>query len=197
MDFTTNIKGHVLEYMDDIHTYLVDGVVVPSITQILHLKFKNKYEGVGADVLKRAADKGTEVHEAIERYCRYGEESELPEISNFKFLKKQYGFEVTQNEVPVILFFEDEPVAAGRLDMVLTMNGEIGGADIKRTSSLDKLYIAYQLNLYRIAYRQSYGIEWNFLRALHLREDVRRFVKIPINEGMAIEMVEKWRDDNE
>ena len=197
MDFTTNIKGHVLEYMDDTHTYLVDGVVVPSITQILHFKFKNKYEGVGEDVLKRAADKGTEVHEVIERYCRYGEESELPEVSNFKFLKKQYGFDVVQNEVPVILFLEDDPVAAGRLDMVLTMNGEIGGADIKRTCILDKQYIAYQLNLYRIAYRQSYGIEWNFLRALHLREKIRKFVRIPINECMAMELLREWRNDNE
>ena len=39
MDITKEIAGHTLEYIDDSHTYLVDGVIVPSITQILKLKF--------------------------------------------------------------------------------------------------------------------------------------------------------------
>ena len=69
------------------------------------------------------------------------------------------------------------------------MDGQIGGADIKRTSSLDKEYVAYQLNLYRIAYRQCYGDEWKFLRAIHLRDNVRRFVELPINEKAALELV--------
>ena len=45
------ICGHILEYIDSTHTYLVDGVIVPSITQIMKLKFGNKYDGVDKDVL--------------------------------------------------------------------------------------------------------------------------------------------------
>lgn len=189
---TWNIKGYELEYIDETHTYLVDGVIMPSITQILKVKFGNKYAGVSAEVLQNAAEKGTAVHEAIEMYCKTGEEIDLKEVKNFKFLQKQYKFEVVDNEVPIILFKDDEPIAAGRLDLVLKIDDVIGGGDIKRTSSLDKEYLAYQLNLYRIGYRQCYGIEWEFLKGLHLREDVRKFVNLPINENMAWKLVNEY-----
>lgn len=192
MDFTRDINGHTLEFFEDEHAYLIDGVQVPSITQILAHKFGGKYRFVDKDVLKRAADAGTAVHEAIERYCKTGEESDLPELRNFKFLQKQYRFEVLENETPVIFFLQDEPIAAGRLDLVLKMDGKTGGADIKRTSTLDREYLAYQLNLYRIAYRQCYGIEWEFLRGVHLRQNIRKFAEIPINEDMTWQLVHDY-----
>ena len=137
MDFTKEINGHTLEYYDSGHLYLVDGLIVPSITQLLKVRFGNKYDHINKDTLKRASDAGTQVHEAIERYCLYGEQSELPEVRNFRFLQRQYKFDVLENETPVILFLNNETVSAGRLDMVIRMNDQIGGADIKRTSSLD------------------------------------------------------------
>ena len=189
------ICGHSLEYLDDTHTYLVDGVIVPSITQILKHRFGKKYDMVDSMTLQRASDLGTQTHEAIEKYCRTGEETDLKELKNFKFLQKQYKFEVLENEMPVILWIDDYPVSAGRLDMVIQMDGKIGGADIKRTSALDKEYLGYQLNLYRIAYHQCYGVEWEFLRGIHLREDVRKFVKLPINEEMAWQLVYEYLEE--
>ena len=190
-DFTTNINGMCLEYFDSDHVYLVDGIEVPSITTILKSRFGNKYQNINTEVLKRAAEAGTAVHEAIERYIVTGEESPFPELRNFKFLQRKIGFQVLSTEVPVILC-ADEPIAAGRLDLVLEMDGKIGGADIKRTSSLDKDYLFYQLNLYRIAYRQCYGVEWEFLNGIHLRNDVRRFVDIPINESEVWNLVRQY-----
>lgn len=194
MDFSKEIAGHTLEYFDDGHIYLVDGVVVPSITQLLKFKFGNKYDCVSRETLQRASDAGTQVHDAIQRLCETGEIADFPEVRNFLFLKKQYQLEVLENETPVILFLNDEPISAGRLDMVIDMGGQIGGADIKRTSSLDKDYLFYQLNLYRIAYRQCYGVEWDFLRGIHLREKVRKFVPIPINENMAWQLVHQYME---
>jgi hypothetical protein len=186
------INEHTLEYFDDEHLYLVDGIEVPSITEILKIKFGNKYSNVNSDVLKKASEKGTQVHNAIEKYCKTGEKENLKEVKNFIFLQKKYDFEVLENEVPVILFYDNKPVCAGRLDLVLKFNGEIGGADIKRTSALDKEYLAYQLNLYRIAYRQCYGVEWKFLKGIHLREDKRKFIDIPINEEMVLNLVKEY-----
>lgn len=198
MDFSKNIDGNLLEYLDDTHTYLVDGVIVPSVTQILKIRFGGKYSHVSRAVLNRAAQRGTEVHQAIQDWCETGKESDLLELRNFKFLQKRYGFEVMENETPVILWRDGVPVAAGRLDLVLRdSEGRIGGGDIKRTSTLDKEYLAYQLNLYRIAYEQCYGIEWEFLRGLHLRDNVRKYVEIPINERMAIELVEEYLEKKE
>lgn len=191
MDFTEKINGHTLEYFDDEHLYLVDGVIVPSITQIIKGKFSNKYAGVSKATLDAAAEAGTNVHEAIEQYVKTGEEADLPEVRNFKFLQRTYKFEVKDAEVPVILF-KDEPIAAGRLDLVLQQEWQTGLADVKRTSTLDKEYLAYQLNLYRIAYQQCYGKAIEFLRGVHLRDSVRKLVPIPINEEMAWELVNTY-----
>lgn len=196
MDFSAEIRGHTLEYFDSEHIYLVDGVIVPSITQILKIKFGGKYQGIDKEVLKRASDAGTAVHEAIEFFCKTGLDNGLPEVRNFNFLSKAYKFKVLENEVPIILFKDDEPISAGRLDLVLEMNGEKGGADIKRTSSLDKEYLFYQLNLYRIGYQQCYEEEWQFLRGIHLKDDIRKFVNIPIHEEMAWSLVEQYLEEN-
>lgn len=183
--FSTEIKGHTLEYIDEDHMYLVDGVVVESITQMLKPKFGNKYNKISKAVLNEAARKGTEMHEKIEHFCKDGiDDKECKELQNFKFLKKAYGFEVLDNEVPVILFENDEPIGAGRLDLVLGMNGDTGLADLKRTSVLDKEYLTYQLNLYRLAYQQCYDTQIKFLKGIHLREDKRKFVDIPIKENI-------------
>lgn len=196
IDQTWEIQGHTLEYYDNDHLYLVDGICVPSITEILKIRFGGKYQFVDSDTLRRASDAGTRVHEAIEHYVRTGEVTDLPEVRNFMFIQKRYGFEVIDCEMPVILWMDDEPVSAGRCDLVLMMGDQIGGADIKRTSALDRVYLSYQLNLYRTAFRQSYGVEWDFLRGIHLRDDVRRFVRIPIQEDVTLELVQEWRENN-
>ena len=188
------IGGHTLEYIDDIHQYIVDGVCVKSITQLLKVKFGGKYEQIDKDTLKRASELGTQMHQAIQDWCEKGIESDLVELRNFKFLKSQYDFNVIENEVPVILSYDGEPMCAGRLDMVIMMGDQIGLADLKRTATLDKEYLAYQLNLYRIAYRQTYGIEAEFLRGIHLREDTRKFVPIPVKENMTWDFLKEVRN---
>lgn len=190
---TWEIKGYTIEYIDETHTYLVDGLILPSITQILKVKFKNKYNGVNQKVLNKASEKGTEVHEAIETLCKTGEVKDLKEVKNFMFLQKQYNFKVIDNEVPVILFKDDKPIACGRLDLVINIDNKIGLADIKRTSTLDKEYLAYQLNLYKIAYEQCYNKKIEFLKGVHLREDIRKFVNIPISENSIWELIEDYR----
>ena len=186
------IKGHTLEYFDDTHEYLIDGILVPSITQILKLKFGHKYDNVNQKTLNNASEKGTEVHKAIEDYCKLGIDTGLKELKNFKFLQKHYKFEVLDNEIPVILFVNDNPVAAGRLDLVLKDNDDVLLADIKRTSVLDKEYLGYQLNLYRIAYQQCYDIKINGLKSLHLKDDIRKYINIPINEDMPLNLVKEY-----
>lgn len=193
---TWEIKGHVLEYIDETHTYLVNGLIVPSITQILKIKFGNKYDNVSKEILNKASEQGTAVHEAIEKLCKTGEVSDLKEVKNFIFLQKHYKFNAINNEVPIILFRNDKPVAAGRLDLVLEIDNKLGLGDIKRTSVLDKEYLAYQLNLYRIGFKQSYNKEAEFLKGLHLREDTRKFVNIPINENMALKLIDEYLKEN-
>ena len=190
------IKGGVLEYIDETHTYLYDGIVLPSITQLLKCKFGGKYDGIPKATLERAADMGTAVHKAIEDYEQQGIESDLPELRNFKFLKKAYQFECVDNEVPVVLFKDGEAVACGRLDLVLKEDIGLGLGDVKRTSTLDKKYLTYQLNCYRTAFTQCYGYPVSFLRGIHLRENVRKYVEIPINENLVDEIINEYMKEN-
>ena len=190
---TWKIKGHIVEFLEDEHIYLCDGIILPSITQILKIKFGNKYDGVSKEVLQRASELGTAVHQAIEDYEKYKIDNVgCTELRNYKFLKKTYKFECLDNEIPVILFKDNEPVACGRLDLVLEENREIGLGDIKRTSTLDKEYLTYQLNLYKIAFEQCYGKEIKFLRGIHLRNDVRKYIPLPINEKMALSLLNEF-----
>lgn len=187
------IAGGTLEYIDESHTYIYDGIILPSITQILKTKFGNKYDGVDTKVLQRASEKGTEVHKAIEEYEKRNIDSpNCTELRNYKFLKKQFGFNCLDNEVPIVLFYEGNPVSAGRIDLILENEGKVGIADIKRTSVFDKEYVAYQTNLYKIGYQQSYGQEISFLKGIHLRDKTRKFIDIPIKEKEAIELLVKY-----
>ncbi len=189
---TFSIKGGTLEYFDDTHTYLYDGLMLPSVTQILGVKYRNDYANVPPAVLNNAAKRGTEVHKAIENFnvSDYDDGSEA--VRNFKFLQKQYGFEVLDSELPIVIFKDDFPIACGRLDMTMLIDGQIGIADIKTVSALNKEKIAYQLNLYRIGLMQSYGVDAKFLKILHLRDGIRKFIDSPVNEKMTWELIEEF-----
>lgn len=197
-DFSLTVNGDCLEYIDDIHTYLVNGQIVPSITQIMKVRFGNKYTGIARETLEKAADYGTGVHRAIEMYVREGWTAcetmgFANEVRNFEWLKKTFQFETVDTEVPVILYDHGTPIAAGRLDLVLKTQGVKSIADIKTTATLDKEYLAIQLNLYRRAYQQSYGETIGALDAIHLRrKEIRKFVPIPINEEITDEVINEF-----
>lgn len=189
---TFSIKGGTLEYFDETHTYLYEGLMLPSVSQILGVKYKNDYASVPPAVLNNAAKRGTAVHKAIENYNNSGYDDGSEAVRNFKFLQKQYGFEVLDSELPLVLFKDDIPIACGRLDMTMLMDGETGIADIKTVSALNKEKIAYQLNLYRIGLMQSYGVDAKFLKIIHLRDGIRKVIDCPVNEGMAWEIIEEY-----
>ena len=189
---TFEIKGHILEYIDEIHQYLVDGKCVPSITQLMKIKFGNKYNGINEEVLKKAANKGSKMHETIELYEKEGKESDIPELRNYKFLKKHYKWEVIQSEIPIILFRDDKPIAAGRLDQVIKIGDEKGINDLKRTSTFDKEYVALQTNIYRIGYQQSYDEKIGFVCGTHLRDNTRKFYKLPVNEECVESIINEY-----
>ena len=194
---TFYIKGGTLEYFDDTHTYLYDGLILPSVTQILGVKYRNDYASIPPAVLENAAKRGTEIHKAIENFNVSGYDDGREAVRNFKFLQKQYGFEVLDSELPIVIFKDDFPIACGRLDMTLQMDGETGIADIKTVSSLNKEKIAYQLNLYRIGLMQSYGVDAKFLKIIHLRDDIRKVIDCPVNEKMTWELIEQYMESVE
>ena len=185
---TREINGHILEFIEEQHIYLVDGIIVPCVSNILAFKF-NDYTGVSKEVLQRASEKGTELHKAIEDFEQQGITSELKEFKNYLFLKNQFGFENIKNELPVIYERDGKVLYTGTLDQIIKIDGKLGINDFKRVSAPNKEKICYQLNLYRMAYEQTYKEKIEFLSFTHLREDVRKFRQLPINEEMTVNLL--------
>ena len=192
---TNIINGTIIEFDEEYHEYIVNGIVVPSITSILKKVFSKQYENIPKIVLQRAAKLGTAVHEAIEIYEKTGQEQQVPELKGYKYLKKKNKFKVLANEIPIVIFKDNFPVCAGRLDMVIEENGNIGIADIKRTSKLNQEYLQLQLSMYAIGYEETYGKKIDFLRAIHLRvtdkQTIRKYVKIEPNFSRAWELIDE------
>lgn len=190
---TFHLKCGDLEYYDEEHLYLFEGLILPSVTQIIDKKF-NDYAGVPKDILNRAAERGTKVHKQIENFCKSGIDDGSTAIRHFKFLQSQYNFEVLDNEMPLVIFMDDVPVACGRLDMTIEMDGKVGIADIKTCSALNKEKIAYQLNMYRLGLMQTYGVQAEFLKIIHIRDDKRKFIDMPINEAETYKLIEEYQN---
>lgn len=178
---TYEYENYTLEFDDETHRYIVNGIITPSVSKLLSLKFDD-YPNVPKEVLQAAADRGTEMHKAIEVYEKTGKESDLQEFRNYLFLKKHFKIENVENELPVAYFEDGLPVFAGTIDQVCRIDGVPAINDFKRVSAPNKEKIAYQVNLYRLAYNQTFGVEVKALSFMQLRESVRKFTQLPINE---------------
>ena len=196
-----NIRGHTLEYDDESHTYLCDGLIVPSVTEIIREYLGSKYDGVPADVLAEAARKGTLLHEVIESaensacaetYELSSDEAEMSdEFASYLRLKKEYGITCEGNEMPLLICRKGRIVAAGRMDMLaFNGDGELGIIDFKRTYELDDEYLAFQLTLYGMGVKFSYNIDPNFYACMWLRGKRGKFVPYDPIEKRVEEMLD-------
>jgi hypothetical protein len=195
---TWNIAGGTLEYVDETHTYIFNGEILPSITQILKVKFGNKYDGVSYEVLKRASELGTNMHQKIQDYEEHNiNDVGDTELQNYRFLKKHYKWEVEECEVPIVLIIDGKPIGAGRLDLLVKKDDKLGILDLKRTSVFDKEYVAFQTNLYRLGFQSTYNRDIELIGGIHLRESKRKYYELPINENMAISLLNKYLKEKE
>ena len=94
------------------HAYFADsGEWIPSLTQVLKLTGLSDYSGIDEDVLQRAAERGTKVHELAATFNRYGDldpswvdEETQPYIEAYFAFLKETGFKPDPEwtEVPMI-----------------------------------------------------------------------------------------------
>ena len=151
----------MIEFLEDTHTYVKDGIILKSVTQILGELFPDKYNGVPTEILNKKANYGTEVHKFIEiiekkkpkkpieyikRYYQpdiYQEES----LKQYLRLKEQYNIEILENEKIVSYKY----LYCGTLDIKAKVNGKLAIIDIKTTAELDRSWVSWQNSLYEYA----------------------------------------------
>lgn len=150
----------MIEYLDEEHLYLYEGVIIPSVTQILEYKFPDKYKDVPKYILEKKARYGTIVHKVIQDL----EEQNLEYINvndiyvdvaqeEYQKLKQQYKIDVLNQEQ--IVHYKDK--YAGRLDMIALVNKKLCLIDIKTTTELDLEYLSWQLSLYELAFGKRFS----------------------------------------
>lgn len=156
----------MIEYIEEEHLYLFDGVVIPSVSQILSQKvFPNKYDGVPVEILKAKAEYGTKVHSIIED-LENGREYQIDSvlikesIKQYLNLKNEYNINVIEQEKIVCY----KGLYAGRFDMIAEIDNNLCLCDIKTTAQLDLKYLSWQLSMYELAY----GKKFNKLIAIWL-----------------------------
>lgn len=179
----------MIEFLEEPHIYLVDGVVVPSVSEILHFIFPNKYKGVNKAVLNKKAQYGTTIHESIEMYEANIKTMTMEEAFNVTVQAKELNYiqEASlrqyvklKNRYKIIVLEQEMMIKykkcyAGRFDMVANVDGEISLCDIKTTAELDKEYLSWQLSYYELAT----GKTFDKLFAIWLpKKDIGRLVEI-------------------
>ena len=149
----------MIEFLDEPHLYLKDGILVKSVTQILQLIFPDKYKGINKTVLNRKAKFGTEGHTIIENLdvsdLEKAKEKVLKiENKDLQICIREYLRLVKENEIVPL---EQEQIISykylfcGTLDMTGIVKGKNCLLDIKFTSELDKEYLSWQLGMYQLA----------------------------------------------
>lgn len=154
----------MLEFIEDTHTYILNGEIIPSVTQILEEIFPLKYNGVPKEYLESKSLYGTELHKMIEviekkkpkkplgyirKYYKpniYQEES----IKDYLEIKEKYNIKIIDSEKKV--HYKNK--YAGTLDLKGYVNGKSAIIDIKTTYKIDELYVSWQNSLYELADEQ-------------------------------------------
>lgn len=184
----TEVNGHNVVFRYSDHSYMVDGLYVPSITQAMQMYGPNIYSNVPADVLARAAARGTAMHNTIERYEAFGISNYSPELEGYKRLKSAYGLNPIGMEAIVVISDElGKPLCAGRLDFLLFTGrpNSLAIMDLKRTSTYHVSNVTTQLNLYKKGFEQCFGITIDKLVCLRLRDYVAEYHNVCIGDDMA------------
>ena len=175
-----------VRFDSDTHTYTLDGRELSGITSLLDRQlFKDKYSGIPDEILQKAAERGTLIHQQ----CEMADEG-FPVVSdeaiNYMLLKQKYNLRHEESEYLV----SDNENYASCIDKVYRYDDNtffLG--DIKTTYKLNKEYVQWQLSIYAHLFeKQNKGAKVSSIFAIWLRGATHQLVEI---ERIPDEKVEK------
>lgn len=177
-----------LIFYDDSHRYTVDGVEVPSVSELTRFISREIYGDVQQFMLDRAAERGTAVHKATEALDKFGSVEVDDEYAGY--LKAYLAFLKDHHPdwVKIEWSVANEQLYAGTLDRYGTLDEKKAIVDIKTTGNISRahkvLYTAAQ-NLYRIAVEKTDPVEALYI--LQLKNDgTYKLHELPIENELAL-----------
>lgn len=172
-----------VQFHEPSHTYISpSGVELIGTSQLLKTLFPDKYKGVPADVLARAAERGTAIHQACQNSDIWGEIHDgctYSEVYTYRRLLDEKGITMIAAEYLV----SDEIQVATMIDCIDNLGNLY---DIKTTSKFDHEAVSWQLSICAYLFeQQNPHIKVGKLYGIHLRE----------NQGSIIEVERKKNED--
>lgn len=164
-------------------------------TSLLKHIFNTDLSHIPSGILKLAGERGTSVHESIEKYFNTGE-------IDFFFEYKQYrnGFEkfletVGEVEVLGLELMCVTPHVKGVIDFVGVIDGAITMIDWKTSSNMSgetRLNAELQLQLYAYMLKECYGVELDKVAVVSIQKDKFRRIDIEYDEGVALGLISTY-----
>ena len=158
------------------HTYTLDGKQLSGITSLLDRQlFKDKYTGIPEEILRKAAERGTYIHQCCELVDE-GFPCDTEEATNYKLLKEKYGLVVEESEYLV----SDNENYASCIDKVYRYDDNTFWlGDIKTTYKLNKEYVMWQLSIYAYLFElQNPDAKVASIFAIWLRGETHQLVEL-------------------
>jgi hypothetical protein len=132
------------------HTYTLRDVILPSVTQIMKPLSDEVYSHIDPEVLRFAAQRGTDVHFATELYDLYGVIDIRPELMPYLEAyiqwKQDYQPEIITVEKRL---YHKHLFYAGTIDRLAIINDKIVLVDLKSTRALETELVSVQDSAYR------------------------------------------------
>lgn len=156
-----------LLFFDENHTYELDGVKLPSVSEIIRFISREEYGDINQFTLDIASNRGTSVHKACEQLFKFGEAEITEDIAGYvkAFIdwKKKCGIDILQMEKA--LACEDY---AGTVDIIGVIEDEHVIVDLKTVSTVKKTLVKAQLNGYKRLVEEKYGSNIKHLLCVQL-----------------------------
>lgn len=187
----------MIEFIPECHTYLADGIIIPSVSKLVSYATGDDYSNIPSYILKQAQDFGTDIHIAIETYIKHGTITEFEEpykkLAFDEFLRIYQ--EVIRNPKLCIceVMVDYEERYAGRFDC-LTEGILI---DYKTNTNINIPHLEYQMGLYKMA-MESKGLEINKCMCLWLpKRKSGKWVEItPKSKEECLKVLEEYENNS-
>lgn len=160
-----------LVFEEKSHRYLLNGYSIPSVTTIMKPLSNAHYGSIDQEVLKKAANKGTIVHDAAENYMLFGVEDIAPEFEGYFYAFKKWTMDY--NPIPIkpeYRLYHKVLNYAGTADLPCYISGKLALVDYKTTATIAESLTRVQLEAYRKALA-SHGFDFERKLIVQLRND--------------------------
>lgn len=167
----------MIEFLEEEHIYLYDGVIVPSVSAIMQPLSQHYYKEINQEILKMACDRGSAVHLATEMIDS-NQEYEIKDTWAGYVLNYKKFLAIKQPKIIDIELRLGNEDYAGTLDRIYEIDGETWLVDIKTSAKINDKLVSVQLAGYKKLLDKKvdkYGV-------LHLTKTGYKLVEIEPNE---------------